>query len=190
MINEFCFFKQNIYLCKKYFIMNTNAYYKLLIAAIIFCISGLAYAQKSFGYLSYSEVLKSMPQYKEVQTRLQTLKDEYNKETERAEDNFSKMFAEYIDGQKSFSENIMMKRQKELQQLMEQSIQFKEEAKQLLKNAEKELMEPLENRLKSVIEKVGTDAGYDYILNTDGNNYPFINNAKGENITDKVKALL
>ena len=148
------------------------------------------WGQQSFGYLSYSEVLQSMPQYSEAQERLNTLKTEYMKETERAEQIFSKQFAEYIDGQKSFSENIMMKRQKELQQLMDQSIEFKKEAEDLLRKAEKELMEPVETRLKDAIRAVGTELNLDYILNTDGNMYPFINEEKGVNVTDKVKGML
>lgn len=160
----------------------------LAIVMSVCCIS--AQAQKSFGYLSYSQVLHSMNDYTEVQQKIGQMRDEYSKEQDRAEQNFSRQYAEFIDGQKTFSENIMLKRQKELQQLMEQGIQFKQEARKLLKDAEKELMQPLYTKLNEAIAKVGTEKQFDYVLNTDDNAYPFINSEKGEDITEAVKGLL
>ncbi len=148
--------------------------------------------RKTFGYLSYSTVMKAMPEYTQAQSSLEKLKLYYDQEMERAEDEFSKKFAEYIDGYKSFPENIMLKRQKELQQLMEQSMAFKKEAQNLLTKSEKELMEPVTARLNEVLKTIGTERNYNYILNTDGNNYPFINatNGQGEDITDAVIKLI
>lgn len=163
-----------------------------IIMALILCalipLNSNAQSEATFGYLSYNAVLKSMPQYKEVQNKLQTLKNEYDKEMTRAEDNFSKQFAEYLDGQKSFSENILLKRQKELQVLMEQSLQFKEEAKKLLAKAEAESMAPVYDKLNEAIKKVGENRKLDYIINTDNNNCPFINKSKGEDVTQLVIA--
>lgn len=148
--------------------------------------------KKTFGYLSYNKVIMSMPEYKQAQSSLEQLKVYYDQEMERAEEEFSKKFSEYIDGYKSFPENIMLKRQKELQQLMEQSLDFKKEAESLLNKSEQELMEPIHSRLKDAINSIGKERKYNYILNTDGNNYPFINteNGQGEDITDAVIKLV
>lgn len=147
---------------------------------------------KTFGYLSYKEVMKVMPEYIQAQNSIEQLKNYYDQEMERAEEEFSKKFSEYIDGYKSFPENIMLKRQKELQQLMEQSIAFKKEAEKLLNKSEQELMEPIHTRLKNVLKSIGLERNYSYILNTDGNNYLFINNenGQGEDITDAVIKLV
>lgn len=147
---------------------------------------------KTFGYMSYTEVMKAMPEYKEAQSSLEKLKSYYDDEMNRAEQEFSKKFSEYIDGYRFFPENIMLKRQKELQQLMDQSIAFKKEAQELLTKSEKEIMQPIHERLKNVLKAIGTERRYSYILNTDGNNYPFINteNGQGEDITDAVIKML
>lgn len=141
-----------------------------------------------FGFLSYKEVMKAMPEYTQAQNSLEKLKQYYDQEMERAEQEFSKKFSEFIDGYKSFPENIMLKRQKELQQLMEQSLKFKDEAQQLLNKSEQELMKPVYERLNNAIKRIGTERNYSYILNTDANAYPFINtqNGQGEDITDAV----
>lgn len=139
-----------------------------------------------FGYLSYDEVMHAMPEYAKAVKSLGELKDAYDKEAERAEQEFSKKFAEYLDGQKNFPENIMLKRQKELQLLMEQSTKFKKEAEALLANAEKELMEPVRKALNNAIYLVGKKNGYAYVLNTDANAYPYIDGSVGEDCTDAV----
>lgn len=140
-----------------------------------------------FGFLSYNEVMKAMPEYAQAIKSLDELKATYDKEMERSESDFSKKYAEYLDGQKSFPENIMLKRQKELQVLMEQSIQFKKEAQELLSKSEEELMQPVTERLKSAIIEVGKSKRYAFILNTDANAYPFINtDGEAEDCTDAV----
>lgn len=140
-----------------------------------------------FGFLSYEKALKAMPEYEEAMRSLETLKATYDAELERAEKEFSKKFAEYVDGQKSFPENIMLKRQKELQMLMEQSMQFKAEAKELLTKAEADLMKPLHERLAAAIKAVGVENGYAYVLNTDANAYPYISEeGEAEDCMEKV----
>ena len=138
-----------------------------------------------FGYLSYNDVLHAMPQYQQAMKSLEELKNTYDQEMERSEQDFSKKFTEYLDGQKTFPENIMLKRQKELQQLMDQSLQFKKEAQELLTKAEEELMEPVHALLKEAIDAVGKKRNYAYVLNTDVNAYPYIS-GDGENCTDAV----
>lgn len=138
-----------------------------------------------FGYLSYNDVLHAMPQYQQAMKSLEELKKTYDQEMERAEQDFSKKFTEYLDGQKTFPENIMLKRQKELQQLMEQSLHFQKEAQELLTKAEEELMESVHTLLKDAINAVGKKRNYAYVLNTDVNAYPYIS-SDGENCTDAV----
>lgn len=146
----------------------------------------------TFGYLSYNEVIKQMPEYTQAQSSIEKLKTYYDQEMDRAEQEFTKKFSEYIEGFRSFPENIMLKRQKELQSLMEQSMKFKSEAQQLLTKSEDELMAPINTRLREAIKTVGKQLHLSYILNTDNNTYPFINTDEGQgiNVTEEVLKLV
>jgi outer membrane protein len=75
---------------------------------------------------------------------------------------------------------------------MDQSIAFKNEAKKMLADAEKEAMKPLYDQLNKVIRSIGEEYHFSYILNTDCNAYPYINTSVGEgqDINDIVKAAL
>ena len=139
-----------------------------------------------FGYLSYKQVLEAMDGYEEVQRTIAGLRQAYEQELARSEEIFSKQFSEYVEGQKSFPDNIRLKRQKELQQTMEQSLQFKQEAKALLEQKEQETLNRLRVRLDGVISEIGTERGYAFVLNTDNNAYPFVNGGLGDDITTEV----
>ena len=136
-----------------------------------------------FGYLNYDEVLKQMPEFAEAQQNVSVLKTKYDQEANRSEEEFQRKFSEFLQGQKDFPENILLKRQAELQTLMETGLSFRQEARRLLMKAEKELMAGVQDRLNEAIRMVGEESGYAYVINTAGNACPYINPALGEDVT-------
>lgn len=143
-----------------------------------------------FGYLSYSTVMKQMDEYAETMKTIEQLRVAYEAELKRSEDNFSKLFAEYIEGQRTFPDNILLKRQKELQQAMDESIKFKNEARGILEAKEKEVMDRLRRQINDAIRKLAQDRHYAFIINTDGDTYPFVNPEMGDNVTEDVIRML
>ena len=143
-----------------------------------------------FGYLSYSTVMKQMDEYAETMKTIEQLRVAYEAELKRSEENFSKLFAEYIEGQRTFPDNILLKRQKELQQAMDESIQFKNEARRILEGKEKEVMDRLRKKIDDAISRLGKERRYAFIINTDGDTYPFVNPEMGEDVTEEVMKML
>ena len=92
----------------------------------------------------------------------------------RATDEFNLKYEAFLDGLKDFAPAIRMKRQAELQELMEKNMAFKQEAARLLQKAEAEALAPLKARLNQAIAKVGEQRGLAFILNTDNNNAPYL----------------
>ena len=156
----------------------------------------VSYAQQDavpvmkYGYLSYDEVFQAMPEYATMQAGLQTLREKYEAEQKRVEDDFNKKYEEFLDGQASFPKSILQKRQSELQEMLDKNIAFKKEGQRLLCQAECEAKAPLKQRLADVLATIGQERGYAFILNTDGNVAPWLNTAMGEDITETVKELL
>ena len=146
--------------------------------------------QGRFGYLSYNAIFQAMPEYEVCRQKLADLKSKYDKEAQRSEEEFQRKFAEFLQGQKEFPENILLKRQHELQDLLTKSIRFKEESQKLLVQAEKDLQADMLYLLNEAIRAVGVERGYAYIINTDGNTCPFINPAVADDVTNYVKEKL
>lgn len=151
------------------------------------------YAQENtfrFGYLSYDEVLQAMPDYTMIQQKMDTMRQQFQAETLRVEDEFNLKYEEFLDGQRDFPKTILQKRQSELQEMMERNIRFKEESKKELEQTEKLLLAPLKIRLIELLGKIGRERGYAFIIDTDKTALPFINPAMGEDINQLVKDAL
>ena len=143
-----------------------------------------------YGYLSYQEALKSMPQYAMVQKKMENLRSQYQAETLRVEEEFNRKYEEFLEGQREFPKTILQKRQTELQQLMEKNIEFKANSLKELDAAEKDAMAPLRLRLNDVLREIGINKGYAFIYDTDTKALPFLNPEMGDNINLIVKDAL
>ena len=127
-----------------------------------------------YGKISYNEIITQMPEYKAAKEHMAQLRRKYEAEANYNESSFKRMFAEFLQGQKDFPQNIMLKRQRDLQDAMEKGIAFRRAADSLLLEAEMELQKPLRTRLDSAIYLVGAERGYECIFNTDTNSTPFL----------------
>lgn len=163
---------------------------KLFLLIVLGVLSLTANAQTRFGYFSFDNVLKSMPDYVMAQRSIDDLRQKYYAEMKRAEDEFNSKYEEFLDVQKDLVPAILRKRQAELQEMMQKNINFKNESQRLLKQAEADAFAPVKNKLYNALTKVGQAQGYAFILNTDGDACPYVNPEMGEDATELIKEAL
>lgn len=163
---------------------------KLFLLIVLGVLSLTANAQTRFGYFSFDNVLKSMPDYVMAQRSIDDLRQKYDAEMKRAEDEFNSKYEEFLDVQKDLVPAILRKRQAELQEMMQKNINFKNESQRLLKQAEDDAFAPVKNKLYNALTKVGQAQGYAFILNTDGDACPYVNPEMGEDATELIKEAL
>lgn len=163
---------------------------KLFLLIVLGVLSLTANAQTRFGYFSFDNVLKSMPDYVMAQRSIDDLRQKYDAEMKRAEDEFNSKYEEFLDVQKDLVPAILRKRQAELQEMMQKNINFKNESQRLLKQAEADAFAPVKNKLYNALTKVGQAQGYAFILNTDGDACPYVNSEMGEDATELIKEAL
>lgn len=140
-----------------------------------------------YGTIHYDSLLVSLPQYAQVQQRMEELQKKYEAETTYNEQNFKRLFAEFLQGQKDFPQNILLKRQRDLQEQMEKAIAFRKDADALLRTAEADMMRPLRQMLDELIRNVGLERGYEVIINLDTPSYSFLHPAVAEDAMPYVK---
>ena len=141
-----------------------------------------------YGYISYNDVLQSMPEIEQAQKTLETLRSKYDVEMKRSEDEFNAKYEEFLEAQRDLVPSIMRKRQAELQDMMDKNTAFRAEARRLLAQAESDAYAPLHAKLKAAIGEVAAEQGLAFVLNTDNNACPYINPAMGVDVTSLVKA--
>lgn len=160
-------------------------YISLLALLLMMPLMGVR-AQMQFGYLRYQEVLRLMPEYASAQEQYQQLKVKYDQETLRSEEEFQKKYVEFLEGQRDFPPTILQKRQAELQELMEHGVAFRTQVQTLLAEAQQEMLSAVRIRLNDTIRQVAQEQGLAFVLNTDGDNAPYVSPAQGTDITTLV----
>jgi len=143
-----------------------------------------------FAFLSLDSVMHSMEEYAQLQRDMAAMRQQYEAEMKRVEDDFNKKYEEFLDGQKNFPKTILQKRQSELQEMMDKNIAFKKESLQLLNDTEKTQTDVIRMMVEMAVKTLGMQRGYAFILNTDADATPWLNPALGDDITEDVKALL
>ncbi len=148
-------------------------------------------AQTKFGYFSYDKVLKSLPQYKKATESYEKLKQRCNDEVERNKLELTRNYVAFLSGHRDFPEPILRKRQKELQQMIDNSIAFRDQLRVWLAQARDSLYAPCYKVVDEALQRVCTAMELAYAVDTDNGSYKYINPLLGEEITqDIINAIL
>lgn len=157
---------------------------KILVILLILPLA--AVAQVRFGYLNYSEAQQQVPLYKEAQAHYNELLKRCEQELLRNEEELTRNYVSFLDGQREFPEPILRKRQKELQDHVDRSVQFREEVKKWLVQAHDSLFAPVNAIVDDAIARVCMHNGLAYVINLEEAGYLFVNPAMGFDVTKAV----
>lgn len=143
-------------------------------------------AQGKFGFYSHKEVLVAIPEYLLAIEEFELLKQRCNAEIERNEQELTRKYVAFLDGQQDFPEPILRKRQKELQQMVDNSVLFRDRLKVWLSQAKDSLLAPCNERVDIALAKVCERMDLAYAINCDEVMYRYVNPKYGEEITPLV----
>ena len=158
---------------------------KILILLLVFSPLFLA-AQGKFGFYSHQEVLMSMPEYLQSVEEFGLLKQRCDAEIERNEQELTRKYVAFLDGQQDFPEPILRKRQKELQQMVDNSVVFRDRLKEWLSQAKDSLLAPHNEAVDEALARVCERMDLAYAINSDEIMYRYVNPKFGEEITELV----
>lgn len=140
-----------------------------------------------YGYCNRRAIVEAQPEYTVAIAQLEALRRQYEQEVEHNESDFRRQYQEYLYGQKDFPQAILLKRQRDLQASMEKGLAFRTEADALLKQAERDLVAPVEQRVDAAIRRVAAARGYEYVVDTGAGVYLYLNPLLSEDISEYVK---
>ena len=143
-----------------------------------------------YGFVNADSVLHAMPEYAMAQRSLTALRQKYDREMKRSEDDFNIKYESFLEQQRDLVPSILPKRQAELQDMMEKNIAFKAEARRLLAQAEADAMAPLREQINELLQQVAKDMQLALVLNTGSDACPYVNPAMSVDITDTLIDLL
>ena len=100
------------------------------IAFLLLLIAPMSMFAQKFAHFRSMDIILVMPEYAKAQTDIQAMQKTYEDEIKRTSDEFNKKFAEFQQEQKNLPQNILERRQKELQDLNDKGLQFQQDAQQ------------------------------------------------------------
>ncbi|MDE7153529.1 MAG: OmpH family outer membrane protein [Muribaculaceae bacterium] len=163
---------------------------KRIFVAIALAVPMLAAAQTArFAVVDEKAVLESLTDYTLVTTQIAETSRQYKEEYNRMTADIDKKFEEIqvLNRQPGLAETIKERRVQELQNMQKRAQQFLMTADDDIQRQERELLEPIKERVRQAIRKVGVEEGYTFIFPIDD---PLFYNTQVEDVTDAVKDAL
>ena len=138
------------------------------------------------GFLSYDSALVSMPEYAIAQQQIAQTRQAYDDEMKRVEKEFNDKYEEFLENRKDYPRTILLKRQTELQELLEKNIAFKNQSRKELQQIERQILAPLRIRLNETIATIARQQQLTMVVNTDSNACPFIEPMQSVDLNETV----
>jgi len=142
------------------------------------------------GYLSYDSLLHAMPQYAAVQQQMDTLRLAYEREMKRVENEFNQKYETFLEERSQYPRTILLKRQNELQDLMQSNIAFRNQGLHDLQEARQMALAPLRRLLSQTIAAVAADLHLAVVVNTDSEACPYVDPDVSIDISQQVAGRL
>lgn len=159
---------------------------KLLAVSIVLFIGATNMsAQTKIAHINTQELVEAMPEMKEAAKELEKISKTYETEIRNLASTFESKVKRYEEEVDSKSEEENMSRGQELQEMQNNIQEYRQQAMKELEKKEQDIYQPLLERARKAIEKVGKAQGYDYVL--DSTLGSGIIMAEGKNLLEDVK---
>ena len=142
----------------------------------------------NFGYVDTKRIMEFMPEYKDAQLEVNKLKERYEIELKRMQDELQVKSELFEREQESLSSSKQQLRQQELQNLYVSIQEALLKNQQSLADFHKAKMQPIQEKILSAIKYIGVSGDYAIIMENES--MPFINTSSSDDVTDKVKEKL
>lgn len=142
-------------------------------------------AQTKIAHINTQELVESMPEMKEAAKELEKISKTYETEIRNLASTFESKVRRYEEEVDTKSEEENMARGQELQEMQNNIQEYRQQAMKELEKKEQDIYQPLLEKARKAIEKVGKAQGYDYVLDSTLGSGVIM--AEGKNLIEDVK---
>jgi len=137
----------------------------VLVAVTLSFVGNKLQAQTKFGYISLSEMITSMPEYKKADSSMQDYQSALNQNFEdmKREFNEKDSLLSSKDTAKYTRAQIEIKR-KQLGELYVKLQGYQQQAGQLYQQKQQDLMAPIQRKASDIVQTVAKENGYTYVF--------------------------
>lgn len=142
--------------------------FRTLFIALALMIGATAFtnAQSKVAHIATQELVQTLPEYKSAMDQLQKLEKTYDAEIKDMLSEAQSTMQRYEAEANTKSEEENQKRATELQAAQRRIQEHSSKARQDLQKKETDLLRPILEKVRTAIQKVARDKGYDYVLDS------------------------
>jgi outer membrane protein len=165
---------------------------KLLITAAILLTTVIGATAQRYCVIDTKYILESIPDYKEAQTKLDAIADQWQKEIDAKFQDVDKMYKSYQAEQVMLTEELKRKREDEI-------VAREKDAKELQKKRfgyegdlfkkREELVKPIQDRIYNAVQKMAASRMYDFVLDKSAGITVIFSDPKLDKSEDILKTL-
>lgn len=159
-----------------------------LVALCFLAVGNFAKAQTKIGYVNFEALLQQMPEFKTVQTTLDTYQKQFIDQISAMQTELQSKGQEYQKTQATMTDAIRTTKQAELQDIQTRIQNLNQSAQQQVEAKSNELVKPLSDKARTAIEAVAKEKGYTYVINS--NQTQLIVSPPGDDLMAAVKLKL
>ena len=164
---------------------------KKIVLVVLLALPMGAFAQNfKFGHINAQEIITVMPEYTKALEELKVLEKTNTDELVRMNQEFNKEYQEFQQQQDSLPANIAARRQKHLEDMVNNITEFRNTVSQEMEKAQMEKIAPIQKKLSEAIKAVGEAEGVIYVFDLSSTPIPYVNETQSINLTEKVKTQL
>lgn len=145
-----------------------NKIFRSLLLIVAFAALTISVQAQKFGYINSQELIAQLPEVKEANAKIETLKKQLQK---KGQDMVQTLQAKYADLQKKQTDGVLspVEIEKEAALLKEEETklgQFEQTSQQKIYEKSEELLAPIQTKINNAIKEVATDNGFTYIFDS------------------------
>ena len=159
---------------------------KLTLTVVCVMFSTSLFAQK-FGRINMQEIVVAMPEFKEMQAKLEAVMKDWGEQLETIQVEFNNQYANFQKDRANLSSAAVQVKESELQALQTRYTELQQVAQQDVERQQAELFRPIQQKATDAVNKVASAGGYTGIFDMSMASLAYYNEAAITDISAAVR---
>jgi outer membrane protein len=132
-------------------------------------LTGSAQAQVKLGFINSDQIIQAMPEFKDVEGRLQVMQNAYQDTLNAMQNEWKDMVDKYQKQQALMTSDAKAKEEANINARREQILQYQQDRlgqQGMLAQAQARLIQPIRDKIRAAIEKVAKDEKLTAVMET------------------------
>jgi len=160
-----------------------------LVAVCMLFVGNFAKAQTKIGYINFGEVVRQMPEFKTVQTTIDSYQKTFIDQLTLMNNEYQAKGKEYQATQGTMTDAVRSAKQAELADFQKRMQDLQTDAQSKVDAKSNELIKPITDKAKAAVSQVAKEKGYTYVLDSSQGS-PILVSPEGDDLMAAVKAAL